>query len=254
METFLSTDPSLPGPYRNCSSLPSTILIRRFTNLDLDNNELANKVMTMCQMDMSANDLSHNWEHIQHVVANADMILEAELKKNPDWAKNLDPLTILLGCVIHDYADHKYYPHLDQDGCENIVRQMLLHCGADPAYANKLVTIASHVSFSHQEKNEEKVAAALKSIPELAVVMDADRLECIGSRGLGRIFAYHGAMEEMRMQSMQRCMHYFWQKLWKLPAKMNTITGRKVADQEWAWMEEVMEKWIGETARLKRVL
>ncbi|KAF2266112.1 HD domain-containing protein [Lojkania enalia] len=199
-------------------------------------------------------DNSHNWEHIQQVVANADLIYSRELETNKAWTETLDPVLIVLGCILHDVADHKYHKSIPQEGLKDLTLNLLLSCGVEPSLAEKVDIIANNVSYSKERQYAEDIKTILAEHPELAIVQDADRVDALGARGQARCFAYHGADETFRMESMQTSVQHHWEKLCKLPASMKTETGRQLGEDGWKALCWMRRWWDMECGRLERVL
>ncbi|KAF2118672.1 hypothetical protein BDV96DRAFT_487580 [Lophiotrema nucula] len=261
-------NPNLPGSTLQHPKKPSTLLFARFTGVTGANKELADRVCEKARDHMSKYDNSHNWEHIQHVVANADLIYSKELERETEWVKQCDPLIILLGCVLHDVDDHKYDEKEEKkkqqqqqeqnlkttsEEDKNWIMHYLLTSAVPLPLATTIDTIARAVSFSTQRADPTHISTLLATYPELRIVQDADRVETLGARGQGRCFAYHGANKDFQMDSIQRAVQHHWEKLCLLPGMMNTATGREMGEDGWRWMCEFRERWDWETRRLGRV-
>ena len=100
------------------------------------------------------------------------------------------------------------------------------------------------------------------SSPELMVVQDADRLDAIGAIGIARAFNYGGfknrqlynpeiapnlnMSKEEYKQSTAPTINHFYEKLLLLKAKMNTETGKRIADQRHQFMEQYLDQFYAE--------
>lgn len=192
-------------------------------------------------------DPSHNYEHIQRVINNANRLYLAEMKKFPD--KKLDTLALFLACLVHDIADHKYAAKFRVKGVnvDNMVKELLLNCGSPPELADKVETIAKAVSFTEERSNPQRAKEILAEHPELAFVQDADRLDAMGAVGQARVFVFGGSDEIRRRETIHRGIQYHWEKLHALPLLMKTQTARDEAEELWTFMSAFRRQWAKET-------
>lgn len=97
---------------------------------------------------------------------------------------------------------------------------------------------------------------------ELAVVQDADRLDAMGAIGIARAFNYGGyigrelynptiapmvGMTKAQYKSSSApTINHFYEKLLLLKDRMNTATGRKMAEQRHQFMELYLNQFFKE--------
>ena len=193
-------------------------------------------------------DASHDFVHVQRVVALAKRIFieqEAAQKEENHHQIDVDESVVVLGALLHDVADHKYQQ--DDPSMKLVTAEsLLLKHGADPAIARKIQTIVTNVSYTNETKNPENVASLCKSIPELAIVQDADRLDAIGAVGVGRCFTFGGA----KGRDLDDTVGHFSVKLLRLEGKMKTEAGRRMAAQRTKRLREFLEWWNDERSIL----
>ena len=95
---------------------------------------------------------------------------------------------------------------------------------------------------------------------EARILQDADRLEAVGAIGVARCFYTAGQMDARLFDAedplanrrepndRQYALDHFQLKLFKLPAMMKTVTGRRMAEENAEWMRGFVAKLCGEIA------
>jgi uncharacterized protein len=185
----------------------------------------------------------HDWWHIHRVHTNAKLIARTEA---------CDLLVVELAALLHDIADSKFNNGDEEIGPAtagaflksiNIDEQTIIH----------VQQIIRHISF---KSGFDK--PAFHSI-ELDIVQDADRLDAIGAIGIARTFSYGGfkgreiynpeiapnlnMSKEEYKNSAAPSINHFYEKLLLLKDKMNTTSGKKLAEQRHAFMESYLEQF-----------
>jgi len=188
----------------------------------------------------------HDWWHIFRVWQTAKTIAAEEY---------VDIEVVELAALLHDIADSKFH-----DGDEEI----------GPAKAGEFLK-----SISVNEETIKHVQQIIRNMSfkaslgerdfhskELEVVQDADRLDAIGAIGIARAFSYGGFKQrefynpdippnlnmskEEYKKSTAPTINHFYEKLLLLKDKMNTDTGRRMAQQRHEFMELYLEQFYGE--------
>ena len=187
-------------------------------------------------------DASHDWQHIERVLHNAAEIMENE---------SADRFVVELAILLHDVSDPKY----SKEG-ENPEEEILSSLSLPEDQQNLIKRIIRQVSF--KGGNGEAPAST-----EAKIVQDADRLDAIGAVGIARTFAYGGAKgrslydwserpraemteEEYRNKPTSSATH-FYEKLLLLKDRMNTETGKQIADERHQFMLSFLEQLKKET-------
>ena len=188
----------------------------------------------------------HDWFHIERVYKNAVLIAASE---------NCDLEIVQLGALLHDIADSKF-----NNGDESIgpktARTFLESEKVAPATIDHVIAIIENISFKGG-----KVERQFSSI-ELDIVQDADRLDAIGAIGIARTFNYGGfknrAMynpeiapnltmtKDEYKNNEAPTINHFYEKLLLLKDKMNTTTGKQIAQDRHRYMEDFLEQFYAE--------
>jgi len=188
----------------------------------------------------------HDWWHIHRVWNNAKQIAQHE---------NVDLLIVELGALLHDIADSKFHNGYEEIGPKK-AREFLQSLAVEEAVIDQVEKIIRHISFKG-EKNVQVFTS-----PELDVVQDADRLDALGAIGIARAFSYGGhknrrlydpnCKPKMGMGKAEYKNHegttinHFYEKLLLLKDRMNTATGKKLANERHVFMEQFLEEFFKE--------
>ena len=181
---------------------------------------------------MSHYDASHDYAHIQRVLALAQHILRKEQECHP--CVFYDPTIVMLAALLHDVGDHKYtsasasYGASPSEDPAAMVKNILISFDAPLSLARYVQTVVKAVSYTHESLNASHVRGVLLQHPELAIVQDADRLDALGAVGIGRTFTYGGA-KGRKEGGMQDTIAHFGDKLEKLEGLMKTGEGKRLA-------------------------
>ncbi|MES2747177.1 MAG: HD domain-containing protein [Bacteroidota bacterium] len=188
----------------------------------------------------------HDWFHMERVYKNAMLIAKEE---------NCDITVVQLGALLHDIADSKF-----NDGDETVgpkvAREFLQSQNVSEAIITHVIAIIENISF--KGGNFEKKFTSR----ELEIVQDADRLDALGAIGIARTFNYGGfknrtlynpdilpnlnMTKEEYKKSEAPTLNHFYEKLLLLQDKMNTDTGKKIAQERHRFMEVFLEQFYGE--------
>lgn len=188
----------------------------------------------------------HDWFHIERVYKNALLIAEGE---------NCDMLVIKLAALLHDIADSKFHQG-DETVGSKVARDFLEREQIEESVIEHVIAIIENISFKGGNFETQFQSK------ELAIVQDADRLDAIGAIGIARTFNYggyknrplynpaitpnlHMSKEEYK-QSESPTLNHFYEKLLLLKDKMNTNTGRKLAESRHRFMEHFLSEFYAE--------
>lgn len=188
----------------------------------------------------------HNWFHMERVYNNALLIAKGEIC-------NLE--VVQLAALLHDIADSKFHDG-DETVGPKVARDFLVSENVSEETIQHVVKIIENISF--KGGNFEKKFTS----KELEIVQDADRLDAIGAVGIARTFNYGGfknreiynpdilpnlnMTKEEYKNSTGPTINHFYEKLLLLKDKMNTETGKKIAQQRHSFMETFLEQFYKE--------
>lgn len=194
-------------------------------------------------------DASHDFSHVQRVLALADHILEVEHKTKPHTS--FDSTIVKITALLHDIGDRKYPAPLDSSESTHkkkpLAERMMLDLDYPPALTAMTQIIITCVSFSTERSDPQLVQDTLRKHPELAIVQDADRLDALGAVGIARAFAYGGAKQKHR--GLDGTMLHLDEKLLKLEDMMKTQEGKRLARIRMKRLQKFKEWWEDEITR-----
>jgi len=194
----------------------------------------------------------HDWFHTLRVYNNAQLISKHE---------DVEPLIVELGALLHDIADSKFHGGDETIG-PKLVLEFLFKHNVDSMVIEHVVNIIKHISFKNSlDKNLSFTSK------ELEVIQDADRLDAIGAIGIARCFNYGGfknrplydpkvtpnlnMSKEEYKASNSPTINHFYEKLLLLKDKMNTKTGKQIAENRHQFMELYLKQFYNEWDGLK---
>ena len=215
----------------------------------MDKKEIISLTISFVKETLQGAEGGHDWFHIERVYNNAKLIAKGE---------DVDLYIVELGALLHDIADAKFY-----DGDETIgpkkAASFLRGLKVEEEIIDHIVNIIHHVSFKTSLDPE---ATNKFQSNELKVIQDADRLDAIGAIGIARAFNYGGFKnrslydpsiapnldqdKETYKKSKAPTINHFYEKLLLLKDKMNTETGRKIAEKRHEFMEQYLQQFYDE--------
>lgn len=207
---------------------------------------LIHQTIAHVQAALAGAEAGHDWFHIERVWKTAKHIAQTEA---------VDGFVVELGALLHDIADSKFHGGDETVGPRQ-ARAFLESLGVEESVVAHVENIVAHISF--KGGNHEQ---AFRS-PELDVVQDADRLDALGAIGIARAFAYGGhkgrelynpaippnlnMTKEEYKRSAAPTINHFYEKLLLLKDRMNTATGRAMAERRHRFMETYLEEFYRE--------
>ena len=197
----------------------------------------------------NSGDASHDLHHFRRVWRTASYILERE-------QANADPLIILTAAYFHDYVSlPKNHPEAATSSRLCAARVYEILKSDFPDFPQEKIAGVQHAIEAHS------FSAGIPPVTaEARILQDADRMEAIGAIGIARVFYTAGLMQKelfdaedplaktRPLNDKQYALDHFQQKLLKLPALMNTVTGKAMAEDHARYLEDFMERLYDEVS------
>lgn len=213
----------------------------------MTNNQLIEATKSFVKETLNNAEGGHDWFHTERVYNNALLISKTE---------DVAVFVVQLGTLLHDIADSKFH-----DGDETVgpkmAREFLFKHNVDSTIIEHVVQIIKHISFKNSLDGKSGFTSK-----ELEVIQDADRLDAIGAIGIARSFNYGGfknrplydpyikpnpnISKEEYKTSTSPTINHFYEKLLLLKDKMNTKTGKQIAENRHRFMELYLKQFYDE--------
>lgn len=213
-------------------------------------SDIIKNTISFVKQQLHGAEGGHDWFHIERVYKNATLIAEGE---------DCNMEIVQLGALLHDVADSKFH-NGDETVGPKVARDFLESQGVDELTIAHVISIIENISF--KGGNFEKKFSSI----ELDIVQDADRLDALGAIGIARAFNYGGfknralydpaispnlkMSKEEYKNSDSPTLNHFYEKLLLLKDRMNTKTGKKLAEGRHEYMEgfllQFYAEWNGE--------
>ena len=221
----------------------------------MTNTELIEETIVFVKKTLQHAEGGHDWFHIQRVFNNTLFIAKDE---------KVDVLVVSLGALLHDIADAKFYTGDETIG-PKMATDFLSSLRVPKKTISHVVKIIENISFKSNLNNGKTKKNRFNSL-ELQVVQDADRLDAIGAIGIARAFNYGGfknrelynpdivpnlnLTKAEYKKSTSPTINHFYEKLLLLKDKMNTKTGKKLAEERHQYMLDYLEQFYKEWSPL----
>ena len=188
----------------------------------------------------------HDWWHIYRVW---------NLAKKIAGQEGASLMVVELAALLHDIADWKFH-----DGDENkgpqMVEQFLAANHVERRVIDPVIEIVASISYKGAG-----VPTPMKTL-EGKVVQDADRLDAIGALGIARTFAYGGYKNRLIYHPEEKpvlhqsfddykknqghTINHFYEKLLLLKDRMNTASGKRLAEARHQFMQAYLDQFYRE--------
>ena len=217
----------------------------------MNQQEIVEKTIEFVKTELDGAEGGHDWWHMQRVWKTARHIAASE---------DVDMFTVEIGALLHDIADAKFHGGDEEIGPRK-AREFLESLSVDADVVEHVENIIRHISY------RKSLDGQTFQSPELAVVQDADRLDAIGAIGVARTFNYGGSKgreiynpglkpelvmtKDQYKSSNAPTINHFYEKLLLLKDKMNTATGKRMAEQRHEFMEQYLAQFYDEWEGVK---
>lgn len=212
----------------------------------MTHQEITTKTQEFVQNELKNAEGGHDWWHIHRVWNNALKISKTE---------NGDLLIIELGALLHDIADSKFHGGNEEVGPKK-AKEFLESINVSTSIIDGVDFIIKNISFKGGNFTVEN-----RTI-ELDIVQDADRLDALGAIGIARTFNYGGfknrvlydpnidpdlnMTKEEYKKSTAPTLNHFYEKLFLLKDRMNTNTGKNMAEERHNYMQTFVDQFLAE--------
>ncbi len=214
----------------------------------MNKEKIIENTIDFVQEELKNAEGGHDWFHIERVYKNTLLIAKNE---------KVDTFIVSLAALLHDIADPKFHKGDEEIG-PKIANEFLVKQNVDESIINHIINIIKHMSFKNSfDLNSKKFTSK-----ELEVVQDADRLDAIGAIGIARCFNYGGyknralynpeiepnlkMTKEEYKNAEAPTINHFYEKLLLLKEKMNTKSGKKIAENRHQFMEAYLQQFYNE--------
>ena len=213
----------------------------------MKDQELVSKTADYMKNKFADDATGHDWWHLYRVWQLSKHIASQE--------KGADMIVVELAALLHDIADFKFR-NGDLSAGPRAAQIWLRGLNTRQQTIEAVCHVVENVSFKGAG-----VANKMKSL-EGKIVQDADRLDAIGAVGIARVFAFSGAhdrlihnpniMPELHSSfkayanAKPTAVNHFYEKLLLLKDKMNTNTGREIAEHRHKYMEQYLKEFYAE--------
>jgi uncharacterized protein len=212
----------------------------------MHHDEIIDNTVLFVKETLKDAESGHDWFHIERVWKIAKQISKLE---------NCDHFIVEMAALLHDIADSKFHLGNEEIGPELALKYMN-SIQIDEEISTQIVNIIRNISFKGGHKHSD-----FNSI-ELQIVQDADRIDALGAIGIARAFNYGGfknrslydpdikpqlnMSKEAYKNSSAPTINHFYEKLLLLKDKMNTKSGKKMAEERHLFMEKFLEQFYKE--------
>ncbi|MBS9339155.1 HD domain-containing protein [Fructobacillus sp. M2-14] len=214
------------------------------------------KIETFSKKTLDGDASGHDWFHAKRVADWAVRFYEEDHGEADGQTENV----LRAGGYLHDTIDDKVV--VDVLSQIDTVEKLLSDADFSKEQIDDVMDTIQHLSYSANLEEKHELSTLGK------YVQDADRIEALGAIGIARVFAYGGAkgraIADPRSlpktsfknklayrNSSNPSVNHFYEKLFKLPAQLNTAAGRKEGAKRADYMKYFLRTFNEETGLLE---
>ncbi len=210
----------------------------------LVDSALQAQLQTALLAHLSGSDIAHDLAHVQRVWANARVIANNEARG--------DRRILIAAAYLHDLVS------LPKDHPQRHTSSTLSAQAAEPILATLGYSKDETAQVAHAITTHSYSANIPPETIEAEILQDADRLDALGAIGIARTFAVSGALgrpiydpadpfaKHRSLNDKEFAIDHWPQKLLQLPQLMNTETGKALAAERLAPMQDFLEQLASE--------
>ncbi len=192
------------------------------------------EVRKTARMHMEKNDVAHGWDHVERVY---NLCMKIGEKEGADLG------VLKLAALLHDIGISR-----DRENHEKVSAEM----AKDILHGYEKMEDVVYCIESHRFSK-----GIVPMTLEAKVLQDADRLDVCGAMGITRTMTYTGAVKRPVHIPGKKISHTYtgesasavdhvYEKLMKVKDRMNTKTGKEIAEKRHEFMEKFMEQFFAE--------
>ena len=188
----------------------------------------------------------HDWWHVYRVWKIAEHIGMLECA---------DMFVVQLAALLHDLDDWKFHDHFLAEGPTSALLWMQ-EMKLSLEVREHVIEVITDMPFKGTD-----VSAGMRTL-EGQIVQDADRIDAMGAIGIARAFAYggyagkpiydpdtsperHSSFQEYR-ENNKCSINHFYEKLLLLRDRMNTESGKRLAEERHDFMSSFLDHFMDE--------
>ena len=207
---------------------------------------IIDKTCRFVEEKLAGEGSGHDWWHFYRVW---------NLAKNIAGKEGANLMGVELSALLHDIADWKFHNGDDSIG-PKVAEQFLTANHVERRVIDPVIEIIASISYKGAG-----VPTPMKTL-EGKVVQDADRLDAIGALGIARTFAYgghknrliyhpeekpvlHQSFEDYK-KNQGHTINHFYEKLLLLKDRMNTASGKRLAEARHQFMQAYLDQFYKE--------
>jgi uncharacterized protein len=188
-------------------------------------------------------DPAHDWAHVERVASTVVKLSEG-LEVKPEH--------VLAAAYCHDLVNVPK-DHPDRKNASTLSAKRAKSLLAASGFGQEEIEVIQGAIIEHSYSNGLSATSQ-----EAAILQDADRLDALGAIGILRCAAVNAKMnstfyntsdplaKSRQLDDKNFMLDHYFVKLFKLPELMNTIAGKKMAQDRVKLMESFVHELINE--------